>query len=600
MKKTKLTFKESRLIFGKALKISIKTKSPGSIVISLLGFPMAFLPSLTMLTYEKFANHVQTLSDTGQNYLTKTLMVFLLLSALYIVQLVFNSLVGYFARKDAISIRRYMKEKILRTTCDVRYKYIENYDNFKERIRFADTNAGQRVAGSMQTTIQWLQNIITFVSLIVVLLKVSVWIAVVLIAACIPAVILSYYQKDEEYRGKTLWLLESLMACTYFFEATWQDSIKEVRFFGLYPHLLKKLRHYNTIYIKKKNKLTRKHVFYNSLADILRNSIYIVILLITAARVFESPELGIGVFVLVFALAGSLQDYTSKIFITAAQFVSDIAYMKDFFYLDELDYEKRDKNAKPREHFAVDFKDVSFTYPNTEREIIHSLNVHIKEGEKVAIVGENGSGKTTFISLLCAMYEPDKGEILMGGENINKELSRTRRTISAVFQDFSRYEASIRDNIIIADGDKKVSDEELKTLCQKIGSWEFIEIQPKGLDEIVGTYSESGNNLSGGQWQKVAITRCAYRDEARIMVLDEPTAALDPIAEAELYRNFSELTGDRTTILISHRLGITTLVDRILVFDDGRIVEDGDHKTLLARGGLYAQMYRAQAQWYEN
>lgn len=203
------------------------------------------------------------------------------------------------------------------------------------------------------------------------------------------------------------------------------------------------------------------------------------------------------------------------------------------------------------------------------------------------------------MSLLCALYEPDSGSITMGGEDIHKRLSATRRTLSAVFQDFARYETTIRENIVVSDSRRHVTDEALRALTERTGAWEFIEPQPNGLDEVVGTFSLSGNNLSGGQWQKVALTRCAYREDAKIMVLDEPTAALDPLAEAELYRNFADLTGDRTTILISHRLGITQLVDRILVFDDGRIVEDGDHKTLLAQDGLYAKMYKAQAQWYE-
>ncbi len=142
-------------------------------------------------------------------------------------------------------------------------------------------------------------------------------------------------------------------------------------------------------------------------------------------------------------------------------------------------------------------------------------------------------------------------------------------------------------------------DDEIISLLRTIKVDDVVEEQPNGLDELVGSFSEKFNNLSGGQWQKISIARAAYRKDAKIMILDEPTAALDPIAEAQLYRNFTELTGDKTTILISHRLGITSLVDRILVFDNGHIVEDGDHKTLLAKDGLYAKMYRAQAQWYE-
>ena len=160
-------------------------------------------------------------------------------------------------------------------------------------------------------------------------------------------------------------------------------------------------------------------------------------------------------------------------------------------------------------------------------------------------------------------------------------------------------QATIKENITVSDSKRQVDDKELTELAKRTGAWELVEQQPAGFDEVVGSFSAKGNNLSGGQWQKVALCRCAWRQNARIMILDEPTAALDPLAEAELYRNFTDLTGDRTTILISHRLGITQLVDRILVFDNGRIVEDGSHEELLKKRGLYARMFQAQAQWYQ-
>jgi ABC-type multidrug transport system fused ATPase/permease subunit len=595
----KLTLAAAFRLFGRALGVSIRSKSVISIIVSLLGFAAAFLPMLISVQVRLFSDEIQRLYGSGRAAIASVIGAFAVLAALYIIQLVWNSVSSYFSGIDSLRIQQYMKEKILRCTCNVKYKYIENYDDFKDKIRFVDTDAGQHVANSMQTVITWIQNVITFISIIVVLLGVDVWIVVILCAACVPAITLSYFQKDEEYSGKTLWLHESLMACGYFFEATYPNSINEVRFFGAYPWLKAKFNDFNNRYIAKKNKLTRKHVLFNSLADIFRSCVYVFILLIAARQIFDNPAVGIGAFMLVFTMAGQLQEVTAKIFIAAAQFVSDAAYMKDFFYLDELDYERREKNAKPRDKFAVEFKDVSFTYPNTEREILHNLSVNIREGEKVAIVGENGSGKSTFVALLCALYEPDSGKIMMGEEDIFDGLSKTRKTLSAVFQDFARYEASIRENIVISDNRRNVTDDELKSLTLKTGAWEFIEPQPDGLDEVVGSFSRTGNNLSGGQWQKVALTRCAYRGDAKIMILDEPTAALDPIAEADLYRNFAELTGDRTTILISHRLGITQLVDRVLVFDDGRIVEDGTHSELLSRGGLYSKMYNAQAQWYE-
>lgn len=598
-KKERLSLKESLRYLGKALKINIKTKSLSSIIVSILGFGMAFLPMLIALVVQRFSDEAQTVYGKGPEFLWRILGVFLFLSALYIIQLVFKFISNYFARLDQLRIERYMKEYVLRCTCDVQYKYIENYDDFKDKIRFIETNARERVASSMQMMITWLQSVFSFVCILVVLLRIDVWIVVAMLVTCIPAVILAYFQKDEEYRSKTLWTHDSLMACMYFFESTWPNSINEVRFFRLYPYLKQKFRDANANYLIKRNQMTRKHVLFNSLADILRSGVYVVVLLITAAKIFSEPAVGIGAFMMVFTLAGQLQEVTASIFVNAAKFLSDIAYMKDFFYLEELDYEKRRPDAEPYEKYDIDMENVDFHYPNSERMVLKNINIHIREGEKVAIVGENGSGKSTFVNLLCAMYAPHGGSVKIGGSDVHDDLSRTRRTISAAFQDFAKYEATIRENITISYVSRNASSEEILTLAEHTGVRELIEEQEDGLDEVVGSFSVKGNNFSGGQWQKLAITRCAYRDNAKIMILDEPTAALDPIAEADLFRNFSELTGDKTTILISHRLGITRLVDRILVFDDGYIVEDGNHETLMKKNGIYAKMYQSQAQWYQ-
>jgi ABC-type multidrug transport system fused ATPase/permease subunit len=599
MNSAKVSLRESMCILRKAFCISLKVKTASSIIIAILGFPMAFLPTLIAYAIRRFSDGVQLLYGKGIGAIVTVLGMFALLSGAYIIQLTWNSVRNFYAKNDALRVRRYIKERILRCTCNVKYKYIENYDDFKQRIRFADTDAGNRVAESMTTIIMWLQNIVTFVSIIIILLNIDAWVVIILVSACIPAVVMAYYFKDEEYISKTKWIYESLMAVAYYFESTWPNSINEVRFFGLYPWLKSKYRNMVKQYLVKKNKMTAKHTFYNALADLLRNGVYIAVLLITVKQIFNDPTVGIGAFMLVFTMAGQLQDVTAKIFVAAAQFVSDIRYMQDFFYLDELDYEKREPGAEPFTNYDICFDNVSFTYPNSEREVLHNMNVHIHQGEKVAIVGENGSGKSTFVSLLCALYEPDSGKITIGSNNVHKNLSKTRKTLSAVFQDFAHYEATIRENIVISDGTRMITDERLMELAGRVGSTEVILEQPSGLDEIVGSFSPTGNNLYGGQWQKVAITRCAYREDAKIMILDEPTAALDPLAEAELYRNFATITGDRTTILISHRLGATQLVDRILVFDDGKIVEDGNHKTLMAKNGLYTRMYKAQAQWYE-
>ncbi len=487
----------------------------------------------------------------------------------------------------------------MRCAGKVQYAYVDNQDDFRSKIAFAKTESGRKVAGSMGSIVSMVQNLITFCSMLVVLARVSMWIVIVLLVTTLPAVILANLQKDEEYVHKTKWMKEGALVIHQFQECCAPYSLNEVRFLGLFDFLKRKWRNTADRYIVIKNKMTKKHVAFNLLADFLRSCVYIFLLLIVAGQIFETPGAQLGTFTLVISIAGEFQTHTTKLFVGMTQFFSDVKYMQDFFELTELKQEE-DEKEEPIEDSTIEYEHVDFTYSGTDKPALQDICVRIRKGEKVAIVGENGSGKTTFVNLLLGLYEQEQGCVRIGGRKIQEHLSECRRNISAIFQNFARYEMEILGNITISDRDKRVDEEAILELAQKTGAYSFIEKQPGGLHEVVGSLSDKGNNLSGGEWQRIAITRAAYRDNAKIMILDEPTAALDPIAEADLYQRFAELTKDKTTIFISHRLGISKIVDRILVFDEGRIVEDGSHAELMRKNGLYARMYHAQAQWYNT
>jgi len=599
--KERLGIGEVLRIAGKALQVSFRTKSKMSLLVNLIGFAMAFVPVWISLTLRDFTNHVQQIFQ-GQETITTALLVFGLLILLYLMQTGYIFASDYYAEVDRQRTTRYIKKKIIESASSVEYKYIENEGDYRDKLAFAEMSGGSQVAQSMQQSIVILQQVITFVSITLVLLDVSLLIVMILLATCIPAVVLSIKQKDEDYRNKTKSMKDGAMSVHLFYMASGANenckSMNDVRFFGMYPWIKDKWRDVSMNYLKQKNAVSRKHVWYNSLADILRNGVYIGILLLVAKQIYDNPAIGLGVFMLVSTLAVQLQNATTKVFVGITQFFGDVRYMKDFFELDATPKEKLEDHPQVLDWADIVFENVCFTYPNSTVQALKNLNITIKQGEKIAIVGENGSGKSTFANLLCGMHQPTSGEVTVGGLNVKNYLASVRNTIAVVFQNFGKYETSIKENITFSDRSRKVTDEELVKLAKKTNAYSFIESQPNGLDETVGTFSEGGNDLSGGQWQKVAITRAMYRDKARIMVLDEPTSALDPVAEAQLYRDFAEITGDKTTILISHRLGITTIVDRILVFEDGRIIEEGNHKELLAQGGQYATMYHAQAQWY--
>lgn len=580
----------------RALKASLGIKTPFSIFVALLGFPLAFLPVWIASALSELTNEVQAMFDAGAANGERVITSLVSLMALLVLQLLFQYANSVTASADSLRIYRYIKEKIIDISCRASYKYIENYDDFKSRVQFVKTYAGESVAASMQKVLLIIQMLITFISIVISLSRVSAWIVLILLASSVPSVLLARKQSDETYRRRAKWTDESRYSMHLSYTIASDVAIDEIRSMGLFPYLRDKWRAASDRFIQDKSALTQKHVATNAIADVLRNSVYVAVLLIIANMIFEYAALGLGIFTLTISLASQLQNVTARLLTAGVQFSTDIKYMEDFFALDELELEP--EGGAPLECHDIEFNNVSFTYPGGERPAINGVAITIRHGEKIAIVGENGSGKTTLINLLCGILQPDQGEITIGGYKYADNPYGVRRDVSIVVQDFARYEATLRENITIADIEKQSDDESICALSKLTWLSEVIAEQSHGLDETIGMASEAGNDLSGGQWQKVAITRALYKDCAEILILDEPTSALDPIAESELYSQFAKLTGQKTAILISHRLGIVKNVDRILCFKEGALIEAGTHEELMRLNGHYAKMYRAQVRWY--
>ena len=246
---------------------------------------------------------------------------------------------------------------------------------------------------------------------------------------------------------------------------------------------------------------------------------------------------------------------------------------------------------------TIEFRNVSFSYPNTGVRVLENVSITIKAGERLSVVGLNGAGKTTFIKLLCRLYDTDEGEILIDGVNIREyDYDEYMKLFSVVFQDFRLLSFSAKENILLGAED---SDEAVDAMFEKVGLLEKINSLPKGRDTMMfREFDRDGVQLSGGEQQKLAIARALYKD-APVVILDEPTAALDPVAEYEIYCRFNELVGGKTAVYISHRLSSCKFCDRIAVFSGGTIKEMGTHDELVVReGGIYSEMFRAQAQYY--
>jgi ATP-binding cassette subfamily B protein len=246
------------------------------------------------------------------------------------------------------------------------------------------------------------------------------------------------------------------------------------------------------------------------------------------------------------------------------------------------------------------FRGVTFRYPGHAAEAVQEVDLELGPGEVVALVGENGSGKSTIAKLMCRLYDPARGEITADGVNLREfDPVAWRRTISVAFQDYAHYAMTAAENIWLGDIDKPLDEAGIARAGARSGADVVVRTLPEGYGTLLGRWFQNGRELSAGEWQRIAMARAFWR-EAGILILDEPSSALDPLAEAELTRQFRSLLGGRSALIISHRLSTVRMADRIYVMDHGRIAEHGTHEALLAKGRLYAALYRAQAEHYQE
>jgi ATP-binding cassette subfamily B protein len=241
---------------------------------------------------------------------------------------------------------------------------------------------------------------------------------------------------------------------------------------------------------------------------------------------------------------------------------------------------------------------VSFRYPQTKQWVLNDISFTLHPGEKLALVGENGAGKTTLVKLLTRLYDPDEGRILLEGKDLREfDLDGLRDAVGVIFQDYVKYHLTAADNIAVGRINDRNNEERIKEAAKRSLADTVIERLPDGYQQMIGRWFKQGTNLSGGEWQKIAIAR-AYMRDAQMLILDEPTAALDARAEHEVFKRFVELTHDKCAVLISHRFSTVRMADRIVVLHQGKLLEQGTHRELLAAGGQYSELFKMQAAGY--
>ena len=279
-----------------------------------------------------------------------------------------------------------------------------------------------------------------------------------------------------------------------------------------------------------------------------------------------------------------------------ALFLTDLIV---FFDMQPTVLSKPDGKVMPQPILhGFEFRNVSFAYPGTTRRVLRNFNFTLSPGERVALIGENGQGKTTVVKLITRLYDPTEGQILLDGVDLREyKLEDLHHEIGVIFQDFMRYEMTARENIAVGRVEREHSEEEIRQAAEKSLAASVVAKLEHGYDQMLGRRFETGVELSGGEWQRVALAR-AYLRDAQLLILDEPTAALDAKSELEVFERFAELTTDKMALLISHRFSTVRMADRIVVLDGGQLVEQGNHEQLIALGGRYAEMFEMQAASY--
>ncbi|HVF91453.1 MAG TPA: ABC transporter ATP-binding protein [Blastocatellia bacterium] len=496
------------------------------------------------------------------------------------------------------------------------------YDQL-ERARRQTTNR----IGLLALLLGMGSGILTLISLSAVLLVYSPWLLLLLVVSVLPSFFGETRMASLGYSLLFRWTPERRQLDYLRYLGASDETAKEVQMFGLSRWIVDRYRVLSDRFYQENKKLSVKRAFVSSgLSFIGTLGYYTAYAVILFRAVQGSITLGSLTF-----LAGSFarsRDIIRSLLINASDIYSQSLYVKDLFDFFEMKpsiVSRKDALPVPqpiREGFV--FENVGFRYPGSDVWAVRNVSFHLRPGERIALVGENGAGKTTLTKLLARLYDPSEGRVLLDGVDLREyDLSSVRQAIGVIFQDFVRYDLRFDENIGIGEinkvrsyldlarnGDREdkpasaetessghAVPEPIVTAADKSLAASLLARFPENYRQMLGRRFEGGVELSGGEWQKVALAR-AYMRDAQVLILDEPTAALDARAEYEVFTRFSELVSGRMAVIISHRFSTVRVADRIIVLKNGSVVEDGTHAELIMRGGLYSELFALQAEGY--
>ena len=523
-----------------------------------------------------------------------------------IIGIIICSILGFGSRRIFFAWSNYVSsvisdsiyKSILYKCAKIKYKYFENKELYEEITKTADS-----VPNKISNMMTWntlppiVGGSLSMIIVSMTLIQVD-WKIALLVFVGNTLSIYFYYKRMKDNFFLSIELIpQKRWADAYWKCLVSKDTIKEIKIFKLFDFLSQKWRVKSTEVQTENFKLAIKYAGILLLSDIVA-IVFKALALIYTVVVFEN--INIGNIMLVYCSINVFNGYMSDISRAFINLGDNSLHIQNWIKFMEMEDEV-DVDVTPSisSDILIACSNVRFKYPQADAYAINGITLDIKAGDRIAIVGENGSGKSTFVNLINGLFDDYEGHILFQGKEIKDNLTYIRQNISTIYQEFGKYDFSIRENISMGDANVEHDEVDFWDATNKSGAAAFIMDMEKKMDTMIGPYQD-GTYLSGGQWQKIAISRTFLKDKAKLLILDEPTASLDPSSESEIYRRFLEKMDNQAVLMISHRLGATRFADRVLVFKEGKIIEDGTHEELMANEGVYWKMYMSQLALYKE
>jgi ATP-binding cassette, subfamily B, bacterial len=537
---------------------------------------------------------------TAEQGLNAALPLLLLEFGLLLVGAIISQVRRLYEHVLNAQLGHYINTEIIRKALSLDLHYFEDAA-FYDKLQNARREADFRAVGIINGVFMVAQNILTLISFAVLLLAFNPWISLILFGATVPAFIAQGRFSRLYFRLLT-WHAPEFRRMQYIEHLlTVDNSVKEVKLFGLGEPLLKRYSATFWEFFREDTRLAYQRSWISLGLGLIASLSYyvaygwIIYIAVTGA-------ITLGGMTLYLTLFRQSQGTVQGLFDNINRLFENGLFMDNLFgFLDlkpQMVQQASAQTVPTQIASGLEFRNVSFRYPGRDDWAVRNVSLTIAPGEKVALVGPNGAGKTTLIKLLTRLYDPTEGNILLDGVDLREyDPDQLRQRIGVIFQDFVKYQLTARENIGFGQIDQLENSTLIDEAAARGGANDVVNELPSGMDTMLGRWFQNGHELSGGQWQKVALSRAFMRD-GEVLVLDEPTAALDAEREYEIFQRFRELTEGKIAVLISHRFSTVRMADQIVVIEGGQVTEQGTHQALLAQGGTYARLFEMQAEGY--